>query len=164
MTRKLELEPLTAKAFAPFGDVLDQDIAETRMINEGTTERFHALATADTEAEGGRTILSLFRGKPRSFPYRVAMMERHPLGSQAFFPVTNRTWVAVVAEDDDGRPGEPRAFRVPGNVGLQYARGVWHHPLIVVGEPSLFVVMDREGDGDNLEEIGYPAPYMIAEP
>jgi ureidoglycolate lyase len=71
--------------------VLDKDLAERRMINEGTTERFHALAMADTEAEGGRTILSLFRGQPRAFPYKITMMERHPLGSQAFFPVTNRT-------------------------------------------------------------------------
>lgn len=164
MTEQLDLEPLTVGAFAPFGVVLDKDLAEKRMINEGTTERFHALATADTGAGGGHTILSLFRGQPRSFPYRVSMMERHPLGSQAFFPVTNRAWIAVVAEDDDGRPGAPRAFRVPGDIGLQYARGVWHHPLIAVGEPSLFLVMDREGEGDNLEEIGYPAPYMIAEP
>lgn len=163
MTTQLDLELLTAKAFAPFGVVLDKDLAEKRMINEGTTERFHALATADTGTGGGQTILSLFRGQPRSFPYRLTMMERHPLGSQAFFPVTNRAWIAVVAEDDDGRPGAPRAFRVPGDIGLQYARGVWHHPLIAVGEPSLFLVMDREGEGDNLEEIGYRTPYIIAE-
>ncbi|WP_422372997.1 ureidoglycolate lyase [Hoeflea sp.] len=161
---ELELETLTAKEFAPFGTVLDRDLAEKRMINEGTTERFHALAAADIGAEGGQAILSLFRGRPRSFPYKITMMERHPLGSQAFFPITNRVWVAVVAPDDDGRPGQPRAFRVPGDVGVQYARNVWHHPLIAVGEPSLFVVMDREGDGDNLEEIGYPAPYVINEP
>ena len=161
---ELEIEPLTADAFAPFGSVLDIGSAEKRMINGGTTERFHALAMADTEIDGGRTILSLFRGQPRVFPYAIDMMERHPLGSQAFFPVTNRAWIAVVAEDDDGRPGAPRAFRVPGDIGLQYARGVWHHPLIAVGEPSLFLVMDREGEGDNLEEIGYRAPYIIAEP
>ncbi|MCY0150447.1 ureidoglycolate lyase [Hoeflea sp. G2-23] len=162
--QELTLEPLTAKAFAPFGTVLDTDLAEKRMINEGTTERFHALATADTETEGGRTILSLFRGQPRVFPYKITMMERHPLGSQAFFPVTNRAWIAVVAEDEDGLPGPPRAFRVPGNVGVQYARNIWHHPLIAVGEPCNFLVMDREGDGTNLEEIGYPAPYVITAP
>lgn len=162
--QELKLETLTPADFAPFGVVLDKDIAEKRMINEGTTERFHALAMADTETEGGRTILSLFRGQPRAFPYKITMMERHPLGSQAFFPVTNRTWIAVVAPDDDGRPGEPRAFRVPGSIGLQYARNIWHHPLIAVGEPSQFLVMDREGEGNNLEEIGYPAPYVITEP
>lgn len=160
----LKLETLTPAEFAPFGVVLDKDIAEKRMINEGTTERFHALAMADTESEGGRTILSLFRGQPRAFPYRITMMERHPLGSQAFFPVTNRTWIVVVALDVDGRPGQPRAFRVPGHIGVQYARNVWHHPLIAVGQPSDFLVMDREGGGANLEEVSYGRPYLIVGP
>ncbi|WP_425497563.1 ureidoglycolate lyase [Hoeflea ulvae] len=162
--QKLELEPLTADAFAPFGTVLDTGAAEIRMINGGTTERFHALAMADTETGGGRTILSLFRGQPRSFPYAVDMMERHPLGSQAFFPLTPRPWIAVVAPDENGRPGSPRAFAVAGHVGVQYARNVWHHPLIAVGAPSDFLVMDREGDGSNLEEFSYDQAYMIMDP
>lgn len=162
--RTLTLEPLTQEAFAPFGTVLDIGAAEKRMINGGTTERFHALAMADTETLGGSTILSLFRGQPRAFPYAVDMMERHPLGSQAFFPLTPRPWIAVVAPDDNGRPGEPRAFTVPGDIGLQYARNVWHHPLIAVGAPSDFLVMDREGEGVNLEEVDYDAPYLVAAP
>jgi ureidoglycolate lyase len=92
------------------------------------------------------------------------MMERHPLGSQAFFPVTKADWIAVVASDVDGRPGEPRAFLVPGHIGVQYARNVWHHPLIAVGRVSDFLVMDREGDGINLEEADYDEPYLIAQP
>jgi len=164
MTATLTVEPLTAEAFAPFGNVLDITAAEKRMINGGTTERFHALAMADTEVDGGRTILSLFRGQPREFPYTVDMMERHPLGSQAFFPVTQGDWIVVVAPDAGGRPGQPRAFLVPGHVGVQYARNVWHHPLIAVGEPSDFLVMDREGGGTNLEEASYDAPYLIADP
>lgn len=162
--RDLTLDPLTAEAFAPFGTVMDVDAAELRMINGGTTERFHALAMADTATGGGNTILSLFRGQPRAFPYAVDMMERHPLGSQAFFPVTKANWIAVVAEDAGGRPGQPRAFLVPGHVGVQYARNVWHHPLIAVGRVSDFLVMDREGDGVNLEEASYDVPYLIAQP
>lgn len=162
--QQLEIEPLSAEAFAPFGSVMDTAAAELRMINGGTTERFHALATADTAAEGGRTILSLFRGQPRTFPYTVDMMERHPLGSQAFFPVTRGDWIAVVAPDAGGQPGQPRAFLVPGHVGLQYNRNVWHHPLIAVGRVSDFLVMDREGDGTNLEEASYDVPYLIAPP
>jgi ureidoglycolate lyase len=160
----LTLEPLTAEAFAAFGNVLDIADAEKRMINGGTTERFHALAMADTDALDGRTILSLFRGQPRSFPYSIDMMERHPLGSQAFFPVTQRDWIAVVAPDANGRPGQPQAFLVPGHVGVQYARNVWHHPLIAVGAPSDFLVMDREGGGANLEEASYDVAYLIAGP
>lgn len=164
MSATLKLEPLTAEAFSPFGTVLDTAAAELRMINGGTTERFHALAMADTETGGGRTILSLFRGQPRQFPYTVDMMERHPHGSQAFFPVTQGPWIAVVAPDDDGRPGAPRAFLVPGDVGVQYDRNVWHHPLIAVGQVSDFLVMDREGGGTNLEEASYDTPYLIADP
>lgn len=160
----LHLEPLTAIAFAPFGTVLDIAAAEKRMINGGTTERFHALATADTERQQGRTILSLFRGQPRAFPYEVDMMERHPLGSQAFFPLTPRRWIAVVAPDDNGRPGMPRAFAVAGDTGVQYARNIWHHPLIAVGAPCDFLVMDREGGGNNLEEAVYAVPYLLVEP
>ena len=162
--QEIKLEPLTAEAFADFGTVMDKDASEKRMINEGTTERFHALAMADTESRGGRTILSIFRGQPREFPYKITMMERHPLGSQSFFPLSNRPWIALVARDEDGLPGEPRAFRVPADIGVQYARNVWHHPLIAVGGVSQFLVMDREGAGDNLEEIGYPAPYVITNP
>ncbi|MCZ4288380.1 ureidoglycolate lyase [Hoeflea alexandrii] len=162
--RDLTLEPLTAEAFAPFGTVMDTAAAELRMINGGTTERFHALAMADTATGGGNTILSLFRGQPRAFPYAVDMMERHPLGSQAFFPVTGGDWIAVVAPDAGGHPGEPRAFLVPGHIGVQYARNVWHHPLIAVGRVSDFLVMDREGDGANLEEASYDVPYLIAQP
>ena len=162
--RELTLEPLTVEAFAPFGTVMDVGAAELRMINGGTTERFHALAMADTASGGGNTILSLFRGQPREFPYAVDMMERHPLGSQAFFPVTRGDWIAVVAPDEDGRPGAPRAFRVPGHIGVQYGRNVWHHPLIAVGSVSDFLVMDREGDGANLEEASYDEPYLIAQP
>jgi ureidoglycolate lyase len=162
--RKLKPETLTAEAFAPFGTVMDTTAAELRLINGGTTERFHALALADTETGNGRTILSLFRGQPREFPYAVDMMERHPLGSQAFFPVTKADWIAIVASDVDGRPGEPRAFLVPGHIGVQYARNVWHHPLIAVDRVSDFLVMDREGDGINLEEADYDEPYLIAQP
>lgn len=164
MPVSLKIEPLTAEAFAPFGNLLDTAAAELRMINGGTTERFHALAMADTETDGGRTILSLFRGQPRAFPYLVDMMERHPLGSQAFFPVTQADWIAVVAPDAGGRPGQPQAFRVPGHVGVQYARNVWHHPLIAVGEKSDFLVMDREGGGSNLEEVSYETSYLIDDP
>lgn len=160
----LILEPIAAVTFAPFGVVMDPAAAERRLINAGTTERFHALARADTETLGGKTILSLFCGQPRVFPYAVGMMERHPLGSQSFFPVSGRDWIAVVARDEGGRPGAPRAFLVPATIGVQYGRNVWHHPLIAVGATSQFLVMDREGEGENLEEALYTEPFVILEP
>ena len=162
--RPLAVEPLTKEVFRPFGTVIETPGAERRLINAGTTERFHALAATDVEAEGGRTILSLFRGQPRAFPYAVTMMERHPLGSQAFYPLADRPWLVVVAADESGRPGVPRAFLATGRQGVQYARNVWHHPLIAVGEVADFLVADRDGPGVNLEEVDYPEPFVIEMP
>ena len=160
MSRSLTVEPLKPQEFAPFGEVLDIAAAELRMINEGTTERYHALAHAEIDA-AGTAIVSLFRGQPRSFPYRVHMMERHPLGSQAFYPLADRPWLVVVAPDEDGRPGMPRAFLANGRQGVNYRANVWHHPLMALQEVSDFLVVDRDGEGDNLEEHTYPVPYRI---
>ncbi len=162
MTR-LRIEPLTREAFASFGEVLQVDGAERRLINGGTTERFHRLAAFDGD-EGSRAIVSLFRGQPRFFPFEIAMMERHPDGSQAFWPLSGRPYLVAVAADVDGRPGEPRVFLATGGQGVNYGRGVWHHPLIAVGEVSDFLVIDREGPGANLQEAAYPVVYTIDGP
>ena len=89
-TLPLRPEPLTREAFAPFGDVIEaSDAVRHFTINCGNTERYHDLAHIDP-GEGGRVIVSIFRGQPRSLPFRVGMMERHPLGSQAFVPMSGR--------------------------------------------------------------------------
>ncbi len=162
MPIELPIHPLTRTAFAPFGDVIEADPASVRLINGGTTERFHRLSTVETEGEGA--IISLFRGQPRRFPYAITMMERHPLGSQSFSPLSGRPFLVAVAEDLVGRPGEPQVFLVPGDQGINYRRNVWHHPLMVVGAPSDFLVVDRDRPEDNLEEFSYDTPYMIREP
>lgn len=100
MSRILSIEPLTQDAFAPFGTVIEADPASMRYINGGTTERFHGLARADVVGEGADVIINIFRGQPRAFPYAVAMMERHPFGSQSFSPLEDRPWLVVVAEDE----------------------------------------------------------------
>ena len=160
MSNILTLEPLSRKSFEPFGEVLETAGAELRMINEGTTERYHALARAEIDAQG-TAIVSLFRGQPRRFPYNVTMMERHPLGSQAFFPLADRPWLVIAAEDENGRPGRPRAFLAHGRQGVNYRANVWHHPLMALGEVSDFLVVDRDGAGTNLEERTYPVSYVI---
>lgn len=164
MTRILTVEPLTRSAFAPFGDVVEADPATMRLINGGTTERFHALARPEALGEGAELIVSLFRGQPRCFPYVVDMVERHPLGSQSFHPLQDRPWLVVVAEDEAGRPGRPRAFLATGRQGVNYRAGTWHHPLMALGAPSDFLVVDRSGPGGNLEEYAYPDACEIREP
>jgi ureidoglycolate lyase len=149
---RLAIEPLTREAFAPFGDVIELEGAKQIPINLGTTVRYHDLAKIDVADEAGRPIVNVFRGQPRTLPFEVKMMERHPLGSQAFVPLTDRPYLVVVAPAGELVPARIRAFVSCGWQGVNYAKGVWHHPLIALGEVSDFVVVDRGGDGVNLQE------------
>ena len=158
----LHPEPLTREAFAPFGDVIQADGAASRfLINGGNTERFHDLARLEP-GEGGKVIVSIFRGQPRALPFTVSMMERHPKGSQAFIPLSGRPYLVVVAP-----PGAMpsvdtlRVFLAAGNQGINYATGVWHHPLLALGAVADFLVMDRSGPGGNCDEVSLPDAGLI---
>lgn len=155
----IKAQPITAEAFAPYGDVLAPRGAATKMINAGRCERHHALATV--ERGGGEAIISIFRSEAVELPYVCALLERHPLGSQAFIPLGSKPWLSVVAPDAGGRPGQPVAFIVPSGQGINLRAGVWHGVLTPIGEPADFLVVDREGDGVNLEEVQI-APVTIA--
>jgi ureidoglycolate lyase len=164
MPEKLEIRPLTAEAFAPYGEVIEPSPERVRMINGGTTERHHALSAADVVGEGAGVILNIFRGQPRRFPYAVDMMERHPLGSQSFSPLSPKPFLVVVAPDEDGRPGRPEVFLATGGQGVNYRRNVWHHPLMALDTVCDFLVVDREGPGNNLQEFFFDHPFIIEEP
>ena len=153
MSSVLVVEPLIKTAFAPFGEVIEETGAERRLINEGTTERFHALANADVSSGGGHAILSLFRAKRRNFPFALRMLERHPLGSQAFYPLSSHNWLVVVGLGTD-KPdlSSIRCFRATGRQGVNYARNTWHHPVLILEAAQDFLVLDRDGPGSNLEE------------
>lgn len=153
MSRILAIEPLTRANFAPFGDVIEMEGAQHYPINQGFAERFHDLARIDTSTHDGETIISLFRGRPRPTPIEIGFVERHPLGSQAFYPLQERDWLIVVAEPD---LQTLRAFRASGRQGINYARNVWHYPLLVLGQESDFLIIDRKGAGNNLEEAPLP--------
>jgi ureidoglycolate lyase len=148
----LRPRPLHAAAFSDFGDVIELANAQQLVINAGTTTRFHDLAAVDVTAEGGRTLINVFRAQPQAAPARLRLMERHPLGSQAFLPLTPAPCLIVVAPDQDGRPGPLQAFVTHGWQGVNYARNVWHHPLIAFDEVRDFIVVDRGGPGTNLQE------------
>ena len=161
MPQTLSIQPLTPQAFAPFGDVIEADPARMRLINSGTTQRFHGLGRAEALGEGAAVILNIFRGQPRSLPYAVDMMERHPLGSQSFQPLDGRRYLVVVAADDHGRPEKPLVFLASGNQGVNYRANIWHHPLMALDTVSNFLVVDRDGPGHNLEEYFYSLPFII---
>lgn len=154
----IRIEPLTRAAFAPFGDVIEAEGAHHYPINQGTTERYHDLASVVAKGEKARVLVSLFVGDPRPLPLQVSMLERHPLGSQAFYPLQDEDWLVVVAEKP--APEALRAFRASGRQGVNYAPNVWHHPLLVFRPASRFLVVDRGGEGVNLEEVSF-APVTL---
>nr|WP_210347988.1 ureidoglycolate lyase [Brucella pituitosa] len=152
----MEVEPLTKAAFAPFGDVIEVDGAERRLINNGTTERFHDLARVEATGTDARVLINIFRGQSFAAPVDIVMMERHPFGSQAFVPLNGRPFLVVVAEDVEGKPARPKAFLARGDQGVNYWRNVWHHPLVSLEQTSDFLIVDRTGNEDNLEEYFLP--------
>lgn len=156
----LRCVPLTADAFAPFGAVIEAR-GQPRLINAGRCERFHGLAALDVEGEAG---ISLFRSQTVDLPYEFDLVERHPLGSQAFVPMTADPFLVVVAPDEDGTPGTPRAFITNGAQAIQFHRNAWHGVLTPLSGPGLFAVIDRTSEGSNLEEFRYPDPWRVVAP
>lgn len=147
----LPIEPLTKQAFAPFGEVIEVEGAIPLSINQGYARRFNDLARIDVAAEGGQINVSWFVASVRPAPIAIRLMERHPLGSQMFVPLGGVDWLVVVCADPRNAASY-RAFAATGQQGVNYARGCWHHPLLVRKDASPFLVVDRKGDGDNLEE------------
>ena len=158
--------PLTAEAFRPFGDVIAPDGAPDMMINGGRCERFHDLA--QLSFEGGRAGISIFRSDASPLPYVLELMERHPVGSQAFLPMSASPYLVVVATDDAGKPGALHAFLAGPGQGVNYRAGTWHAPLIALEAAQPFAVVDRIGDrfsdGGNLEEFSLPEPVTVVIP
>lgn len=152
-------QPLTAEAFAPFGDVLDCTGDPDKMINAGMCGRFHDRAQMDFG--DGRAGLSLFQAQPRSLPYRLDLLERHPMGSQAFIPMSEHGFLVTVARDAGGRPDVPLAFLSAPGQGINLHRGTWHGVLTPLHLPGLFAVVDRIGPGANLEEFILDPPYLV---
>jgi ureidoglycolate lyase len=161
MSGTIRIRPLTAGAFAPFGDVLDASGTPDKMINQGQCGRHHDRARLDFG--DGRAGISVFDAVPRSLPYTLDMVERHPLGSQAFLPMTAAPFLVVVAPDDGGTPGTPHAFRTSPGQGFNLHRGVWHGVLTPLGAPGICAVVDRIGPGPNLEEHWFGSPWTITD-
>ena len=136
--------------FATFGDLISTYDINAIDINAGYAKRFDNLADLNTIMDGGKTIVSIFSALKRTFPMKIDMMEKHPLGSQAFIPMKETTFLTFVAPS--GRSPEInkiQSFIIPPKTGINYKPGIWHFPLIST-EDTNFVVIDRKGDGNNL--------------
>lgn len=165
MVKILLPEPLTASAFAPFGDVIAIAAAQRHFpINGGNTECYHDLAELVPGADG-KLIVSLFRGQPRVLPFTIEMMERHPLGSQAFMPLGDQPYLVVVAPSGPSPgPDDLRAFLAQPGEGVNYAPGTWHHPLLALNAVADFLVIDRSGPGNNCEETAITPAVQLTLP
>ncbi len=152
-------QPLTGQAFAPYGDVLDCTGAPDKIINQGLCGRWHDRASLDF-GPGGRAGISLFLAEPRSLPYRIELVERHPEGSQAFLPMHDLPWLVIVAEAGD-TPGPIQAFLAGPGQGINFHRGTWHGVLTPLHAPGRFAVVDRIGTTPNLQEHWLKSPVTI---
>ena len=152
---------LTGQDFKPYGDVIRTAGAARRSINQGYAQRFNDLCGVDVAHEGGAVNVSLFTANPRPQPIAIKLMELHPLGSQAFIPMQDRPWLVLVC-DDPLEVASYHLFAATGRQGVNYARNIWHHPLLVFDADSHFLIIDRKGPGENLEEVWLPEGLRVA--
>tara|TARA_B100001750_G_C15036101_1_gene364274 strand:- start:66 stop:560 length:495 start_codon:yes stop_codon:yes gene_type:complete len=136
--------------FATYGDLISTNDINPMDINEGYAKRFDNLADLDTLKDGGKTIVSIFSALKRTFPMKIDMMEKHPLGSQAFVPMKETTFLSFVAPAGKAPEiNKIQSFIIPPKMGVNYKPGIWHFPLIST-ENTNFLVIDRKGNGENL--------------
>ena len=155
------IHPLTQDAFAAFGDIITLKDTPDKLINQGLCGRHHDLVALDFGPDG-RAGISLFNATPRSLPYHLELVERHPEGSQAFLPMTQNPFLVIVAPDEGGIPGRPLAFRTAPGQGINFHRNVWHGVLTPLFVPGLFAVVDRIGSSVNLEEYCFETPFTVS--
>ena len=143
-------KPITKENFSKFGDMITTANIKPIEINEGYAKRFDGIANLNTSKDNGETTICIFSALKRSFPMKIDMMEKHPLGSQAFIPMKQTTFLVLVAPEGN-KPdlSKIEAFIVPPQIGVNYNPGTWHFPLIAT-EDMNFLVVDRKGSGDNL--------------
>jgi ureidoglycolate lyase len=158
----IDTEPLTVAAFAPFGEVLSANGRPSFLINNDKCGRYHDLARPEIAGDDdGQVALSVFRAEAYKLPYILDMMERHPLGSQTFVPMGDIAYLVIAAPDENQRPGCPKAFLAAPGQGVNYHRNIWHGVLTPLDNTADFLVIDRIGNGNNLEEFFFDTPYLV---
>ncbi len=160
MTSTLTPTPLTSSNFARFGDVVEAR-GQATSINYGQTERYHDLAHINVAQNGGKTLISIFRSTPLVPPVKIEVMERHPLSSQMFMPLSENPYLVVVAPKGDFDASKIQAFLAAPDQGVNYHAGVWHHYSLALNTVSDFLVVDRGGNGDNCDEVRLENPLTI---
>lgn len=164
MNQAIQIQPLTKENFAPFGEVIACEDNDFFHINDAHTERYHALVQTEIEGEA-RTGISIFRNiKTTTLPFEISMLERHPIGSQAFIPMQGQKFLVIVAPNLNANEpdlSQLKAFMTNGSQGVNYRAGTWHHPLLTLESPSDFAVIDRIGSGQNCDVFQFPHNYSV---
>ena len=149
---KIIIKPkkITNKNFKKFGEVISTKKIKPININNGYAKRFDSLCKINTFLKKGNTIMSIFSSRKRRFPMNIKMMEKHPLGSQAFIPMKETKFLVFVAPKGK-KPNVEKieSFIIPKQTGINYKPGIWHFPLISIKNMN-FLVIDRKGIGNNL--------------
>jgi len=141
---------ITRKNFTEFGDLISSENINPIDINAGYAKRFDNLANINTSKDGGKITVSIFSALKMNFPIKIDMMEKHPLGSQAFIPMKETTFLCFVAPlGESPEIDKIQSFIIPPKTGINYKPGIWHFPLIST-EDTDFLVIDRKGNGENL--------------
>lgn len=157
---RIVAEPLTAEAFAPFGDVLTPPAAPGRDYFD---------AGLGNARPGARPSVSVSRIAPLDrLPLRATMLERHEHSSQSFVPLEVGRWLVIVAPPAPG--GGPdaaraRAFIAGPGQGITYRLGTWHHGMTVLDREATFAVfMWRDGTPGDEEFVPLATPLDIVLP
>ena len=154
---------ITRENFSAYGDLISANAIKPMDINAGYAKRFHDLAKINTSKDKGETIVSIFSALKRSFPMKIDMMEKHPLGSQAFVPMKETIFLSFVAPPGDvPKINKIQSFIIPPKMGINYKPGIWHFPLIST-EDTNFLVIDRKGSGENLTIHKFEKEEIILE-
>ena len=157
---KLKAEPLTAEAFASYGEVLDAPATPGRTYFNTT------LATHRPEAWPS---LSMALVPPTTtLPLEAVRMERHEFSSQSFLPIDVSRYLVVVApKNASGAPdsSKARAFVAGPHQGITYRHDTWHHPLVVLDRPGTFAIyMWQNGTKTDEEFVALVPPFTVAVP
>ena len=159
---KIPLSPLTNDVFAAFGDVIEvSDSNKIIPINDGLADRHHDLAKVDVDDQNGHAIVSIIDTESTTLPLSISVMERHPIGSQAFIPIGNAPYVVLVAPAGDFDHQSLQGFLAQPHQGINYAKGTWHHACISLNNSNQFLVIDRGGQGDNCDFVSIPESVNI---
>jgi ureidoglycolate lyase len=156
-----QAKALTSGDFTPFGEVLSvndlmQNVASNiTQANQGSALRVNqATSCLNLRPDTAKANISMFRCQPRSMPFEIKMLEKHPFSTQIFVPMNHAVYLVVVALGDDTPDlNTLQVFRAENLQGISYKPSTWHHPMIVVSPSTDFTcfVYEDASPGDCVE-------------